>query len=286
LTTLKLAPDNPDLYNTLGWLAHNQEDFVEAMDWFRQAVIADPEDPQLASEIASIFYEFGLLREGDFWLDRVRSIDPNRMDLIIALEILGATAAQDQDRLLEVLEGTLPLVLSAEVDYFLPSVYYPSVMSALGRSQEALDRLTELIPDLQDYSKLSGQSRLSMNLQFTSFGLQGDVLDEESFNQLAASYVRAADAHLPGWRVNFPKMNVINVEVWLGNHDAAKQVFLEAHADWPMLTGQWLQLQAYPWLEELRNEPEVATVIEQYLQKKARIADELREMLKQPEWSH
>ncbi len=50
--------------------------------------------------------------------------------------------------------------------------------------------------------------------------------------------------------------------------------------------GQWDQLQAYPWLEELRNEPEVATVIEQYLQKKARIADELREMLKQPEWSH
>jgi hypothetical protein len=47
-----------------------------------------------------------------------------------------------------------------------------------------------------------------------------------------------------------------------------------------------LQLQAYPWLEELRNEPEVAIVIEQYLQKKARIADELREMLKQPEWSH
>ncbi len=286
LTALKLAPDNPDLYNTLGWLAHNQEDFVEAMDWFRQAVIADPEDPQLASEIASIFYEFGLLREGDFWLDRVRSIDPNRMDLIIALEILGATAAQDQDRLLEVLEGTLPLVLSAEVDYFLPSVYYPSVMSALGRSQEALDRLTELIPDLQDYSKPSGKSRLSQNLQFTSFGLQGDVLDEESFNQLAASYVRAAAALYPDWRVNFPKMNVINFEVWLGNHDGAKQVFLEAHADWPMFIGQWLQLQAYPWLEELRNEPEVAIVIEQYLQKKARIADELREMLKQPEWSH
>jgi hypothetical protein len=159
-------------------------------------------------------------------------------------------------------------------------------MSALGRSQEALDRLTELIPDLQDYSKPSGKSRLSQNLQFTSFGLQGDVLDEESFNQLAASYVRAAAALYPDWRVNFPKMNVINFEVWLGNHDGAKQVFLEAHADWPMFIGQWLQLQAYPWLEELRNEPEVATVVEQYLQKKARIADELREMLKQPEWSH
>jgi tetratricopeptide (TPR) repeat protein len=286
LTALKLAPDNPDLYNTLGWLAHNQEDFVEAMNWFRQAVIADPEDPHLASVIASIFYSFGLLREGDFWLDRVRSIDPNRMDLIVRLEIMSAAAAQDQDRLLEVVEGTLPLVLSADVDYFLPSVYYPALMSARGRSQEALDHLTELIPDLQDYSKLTGKNRFSQNLQFTSFGLQGDVLDEESFNQLAASYVIAAEALYPDWRVNFPKMNVINFEVWLGNHDGAKQVFLEAHADWPMYTGQWLQFQVYPWLEELRNEPEVATVVEQYLQKKARIADELREMLKQPEWSH
>ena len=286
LTALKLAPDNPELYKKLGELAHDQEDFVEAMDWFRQAVIADPEDPQLTYEIARKFYVFGLVREADLWFDRVRSIGPDRIDLIVALEITSAAAAQDQDRLLEVLERALPLVLSREVNYFLPTVYYPSVMSARGRSQQALDHLTELIPDLQDYSKLIDNSRFSQYLQLISFGLQGDVLDEESFKQLAASFLRVFVAAYPDFRDNLPKINVISVEVWLGNHDGAKQVFLEAHADWPMFIGQWLQFQIHPWLEDLRNDPEVASALEEYRQKKARIADELREMLKRPEWRH
>lgn len=64
----------------------------------------------------------------------------------------------------------------------------------------------------------------------------------------------------------------------------AKQVILEKHGDWPTVSGQWLQLQIYPWLEDLRQEPEVALAIHEYEQKKARIADEIRDMPNQPEW--
>jgi len=45
-----------------------------------------------------------------------------------------------------------------------------------------------------------------------------------------------------------------------------------------------LQFQLFPWLEDLRGVPEMAVAIEKHERKKARIADELREMLKQPEW--
>ena len=48
----------------------------------------------------------------------------------------------------------------------------------------------------------------------------------------------------------------------------------------------WLLLQVYPWFERYRNDPGLALAISQYEKKKARIADELREMVKRPEWRH
>jgi hypothetical protein len=69
-----------------------------------------------------------------------------------------------------------------------------------------------------------------------------------------------------------------------GDHDQALELLRMGHTDLPMFNGQWLQLQIYPWFERYRNDPEVAAAIEQYEQKKARIADELREMVKRPEW--
>jgi hypothetical protein len=54
--------------------------------------------------------------------------------------------------------------------------------------------------------------------------------------------------------------------------------------DRPISSDGWLYLQNYPWLERYRNDPEVALAISQYEKEKARIADELREMVKRPEW--
>jgi Tfp pilus assembly protein PilF len=288
LTALKIAPENPEPHRQLAWLANSQENFVEAQDWFRKALIADPEDPEIVSGIAGTFYIFGLLSEGDRWFERVRAMAPERVDLMIDLEIRAAAAAQDQDRQLEVLERALPLVLTGEADYFLTTIYYPSVMGARGRSQEALDYLTELIPELQDYSKLIDTGRFEQYLQVVSFPLQKDLMDRGSFQRLAQGFAKVVEAQYP-WisDTTAPAENTINkvlYRTWLGDHDQALELILEGHADWPMFSGQWKQLQIYPWLEDLRQDPDVALAIEEYEQKKARIAAELREMVEQPEW--
>ncbi len=291
LTALQVAPENPELYRSLGSLAFNQENVVEAQDWFRQAHVADPDDPAIVRTIARIFYLFGLLSEGDQWFDQVRAMAPGRADLIIDLEIEAAAAAQDQDRLLKVLEEAIEFTITAESYDFLSTVYYPSVMGAQGRSQEALDYLTELIPGLQDYSKLIGTSRYEQFLQGQSFLLQQDVMDQERYERLAEGFAEIAEAQYP-WLADTtdpgePRtIYKIMYRTWLGDHDQALELLLEGHADWPMLGEGWLLLQVYPWFERYRNDPELAVAIRQHEKKKARIADELREMVKRPEWRY
>jgi len=290
LTALQVAPENPELYRRLGSRAFNQENVVEAQDWFRQAHVADPDDPAIVRTIARIFYRFGLLSEGDQWFDQVRAMAPGRADLIIDLEIEAAAAAQDQDRLLKVLEEAIEFTITAESYDFFSTAYYPSVMGAQGRSQEALDYLTELIPELQDYSKLMGTNRYEQFLQIFSLQLHQDVMDQESYERLAGEFAKICEAQYP-WLAEMTDpgdrtIYKVMYRTWLGDYDQALELLLEGHADWPMLSEGWLLLEVYPWFERYRNDPELAVAIRQNEQKKARIADELREMVKRPEWRH
>ncbi len=290
LTALKIAPANPEFYRYLAELARSHENFVEALDWNRQALVADPEDPEIAISVARTFYQFGLLSEGDQWFDRVRAMNSGRDDLIFRLEIESAAAVQDQDRLIEVLEKGIALTISAEGYDYLSTVYYPSVMSEQGRSQEALDYLTGLIPELQDYSKLIRTNRYEHFMQGQTFLLQQDVMDQESFEHLAEGFAKVAHAQYP-WFADttdptIQERNIYKVlyRTWLGEHDQALKLLPQSHADWPMLSESWRLLQVYPWFEDYRNDPEIAVTISQYEEKKASIADELRKMVKRPEW--
>jgi len=290
LTALKVAPENPEFYKYLAQLARSQENFVESQDWYRQAHLADPEDPGIPTSIARTFYQFGLLSEGDRWFDRVRAMAPNRDDLIFNIEIEAAAAAQDRDRLIEVLEEGIAFTIAAEGYNFLSTVYYPGVMSAQGRSQEALDFLSGLIPDLQDYSKLVGTNLYVQFMQGQTFLLQQDVMDQESYERLAEGFAKVLETQYP-WLADMtdPRSRTIYkvfFRTMLGEHDQGLELLLEGHANWPVLGEGWRLLQVYPWFERYRNDPELALAISQYEKKKARIADELREMVKRPEWRH
>lgn len=290
LTALKVAPENPSFYIYLAQLARSQENFVEAQDWYRQALLADPEDPEIVASIAINFYRFGLLNEGDLWFDRIEAMAAGRDDLIFNLEIEAAAAAQDWDRLIRVLEEGIALTVSAGGYNFLSTIYYPGVMSAHGRSQEALDYLTGLVPELQDYSKLVGTNKYERFLQSQSFLLQQDVMDQESYEQLAEGFAKVVATQYP-WladTTNPDGRTIYRVlyQNFLGEHDQAVQLLRLGHTELSMFGDGWPFLQVFPWFEDYRNDPEVALAISQYEKKKAGIADELREMVKRPEWQH
>ena len=72
----------------------------------------------------------------------------------------------------------------------------------------------------------------------------------------------------------------------LGDHEKALEYLINGHSEWPSGGEQWKRFLIYPWFDNYRQHPELIAAIDQYEQNKARIADELREMVNRPEWQH
>ncbi len=282
LTAIQIAPENPLLYSSLSNTALDLNEHVESMDWLRQASIIDPSDPNYPLLIAERFYSFGLRAQGDHWLERARDIDATRA-AIADTELLSVALAGDDEQLLEAARKILPETLEPEPKYdnFWPINYYVAVMARHGRAREALDYLGNLVPGLEDYSKLAGNNRGTFYTQGVSCWLQQYVMDHDSYRALMEKYIDTLDTAGIVWRE--PASNVVSMAVSMGDLQEAKKLFLEHHDSWHW--ANWWQLMVFPWLEEFRAEPEVAPIIQQRLQERARIADELKNMSMQPEWN-
>jgi hypothetical protein len=179
----------------------------------------------------------------------------------------------------------LPKTLDPEAkhDWVMPINYYVAVMARTGRAREALDYLGNLVPGLEDYSRLAGNTRGAIYTQGVSSWLQQYVMDRESYRTLAEDYIDMLDTAGIPWRST--ATNEIAFAASMGDLDEAKRLFLEHNGSWDISESTWWQMLSFPWLEELRDDPEVAAILQQHLQDKERIAEELREMSKRPEWN-
>ena len=112
-------------------------------------------------------------------------------------------------------------------------------------------------------------------------------MDQESFERLAAGHAKLVEAEYPWVAEVTPGANGFykaGFRFLLGDHNQALELLINSHPDWPIGGEQWTRFLINPWFEDYRNHPELAAAIDQYEQDKARIADELREMVKRAEW--
>jgi tetratricopeptide (TPR) repeat protein len=197
LTAFKLAPENPVISQSLAWLALSQDQYVEGLDWFRQAALLDPEDPSSIAEIARVLIDLGLLEEGGFWLTRLRDMDPQSC-LVGSLAVSFAEQAGDQDRVLELTAKDLERVPAepGNICYY-PIDFYLWNMSKRGQVQEALNYLASLVPELPDYSGVITDNRRTWYWQALSAHLLAEVMEPESFQQLYDQYSQAVFVEYP-----------------------------------------------------------------------------------------
>jgi tetratricopeptide (TPR) repeat protein len=265
----------------LAWL---QGELAEALHWYRQAFLLDRDDPSVMSRIASAFYEMGMLAEGDYWAMLVRTRNPDAC-LISMLETESAELAEDYDRLLETVRRGLTIAVSRERFCFAHVDYYLWTMSKLGRSQEAIDFLSELVPGLRNYAIVAGENKNVSYIHAMSAFLHVDLMDAEDFRDMVAGFVNAWYEHnapINAEENNHAPVYLISMEFGQGNLEAAKTIFLDSYTS--MSPWRWKQFLNFPWLKEFRDNPQVAPVVDEYLLSQAVAKKKVREMLKQPEW--
>jgi TolB-like protein/Tfp pilus assembly protein PilF len=283
LTAMQIAPDNPLLYFNIAGIGFQEKNWAEGFDWLRKAVEVDPSDPILPGNLAGMFYIFGLREQGDPWLARAQALSPDR-GYMVGLEMRSAFLAGDDERLRELTESALPLGIAGEIDVFWAIQLYVVLMSSRERAREGLDFLSGLLPGIEDYTKLAGATRSTFYTQGISSWLQQYVMDQKSYRQLMETYVSTLEAAGIPWRVDGGEANGIAMDVSVGKLDDARRLFLEESGNWLMNSPQWWQVLNYPWLEEFRQDPEVAARLAEHLREKEQIRAALLEMVQRPEW--
>jgi TolB-like protein len=286
MTALRLAPENPLIYWKLSESAHAQGKVVEELNWVRKASDVDPGDPVLPQIIARTLYWLGLLEDGDRWRERSRAIAPES-GIVRALDISAAAIHGDQDKVLALTRQTIDQALDGEELHpglvNLATTYYSYVMHDRGLSQQALDYVAARSPEIDDISRLPN-SWVGLMLQANMFPLRSDVLDTETFREMAVTYINTMDAaRIP---VRSDKSSAIAIAMWRGDLQHAKTVFFEEFDDLSPAHGWWRIIFNSRWLKEFREDPEVAARLQEVTREKDELRERVREMLKEPEWRH
>ena len=109
-------------------------------------------------------------------------------------------------------------------------------------------------------------------------------MDEESFRQMAITFVNTLDA--AGIPYRNDRSAAIGVEMWRGGLPTAKIIFRNDFSNFPSDRPWWRTILESLWLAEFRAEPEVAARLAEVASEKRKLRDEVLEMLKAEEWQH
>ena len=279
----QLAPENPNFYSDLADLEKESNNLLAALNWNRKATEVDPQDHELANEIAATFYALELPEEGDRWFARVKALVPDSPTQH-NLEIERAVARKEFDQAIALAEK----VISAQVperrgSFVNPLFTYGSLMLDNGKAKQAYDFLVSVRPEIIDYSALPVGIEGAM-MQIVSVRLMTGFESPEVREQAWLQIVSLWEATGFPWRD--PKSaRVMNNYIITGDIPAAVENFL-FRLNLPMARNlqrhkRWDKV----FKAALYEDPIVAARLSQLDQEFAQLREQVSEMMQEPEWN-
>jgi len=280
----QLAPDNPNIYSDLALLELESNNLPVALKWRRKATEVDPQDHELAAEIAELLYDLELPEEGDRWFARVKALVPDS-PAQHQLEIERAVARKEYDRAIALAEK----VIAAQVEdrrgaFSIPLFTYRLLMLNSGRAKEAYDFLVSVRPEITDYSTLPDGLQGTL-MQYASVILMSGFEDFETRKQAILQMTANFDAKGFPWR-DPKRSTLLTSNLLIGDTQAAIDNFLNVRLNLPMASNPNRHKRRDKVLfAPVYDDPAVATRLTQLDQEFTELREQVSEMVREAEWN-
>ena len=152
---IELEPDNPNHYGRLSNLAALRGDLPQRLNWMRRAAKVDPQDHELAFQLAEDFYDLKLAEEGDRWANRVYALAPNAA-IARKLKVTAAVSRTDYEEALRLARANIEDRIDSRRGAFGEAVStYAALMIMQNRARDAYEFLISEEPSIADFSVLA-----------------------------------------------------------------------------------------------------------------------------------
>ena len=279
---LELAPDNPNTYSDMGTITERSGDLVGALDWFRQAIEKDPQDHELAAQMATKLFLLGMVEEGTRWASRCYALAPQTV-VCRKLQLDEARARNDSARRLELAIGMIRDDVELRRFGFSSALFaYVNLMIEQGRAKEAFDYLVSRYPDMDDFEQ-PPENLKPMLLRRAAVLLTSQFAPLDEFSKARdLMYKHQDEAQVP-WRDN-PGYR-IDKHLMYGELEEAKLVALNEHlADETAISLGRDNAYKRVTHRELSQMPEVAARLRARQAEIGALRGDVEEMMFKPEW--
>ncbi len=280
----QLAPENPNNYSWLADLEAEKNNLPAALNWRLKATEVDPQDHEIASEIARTLYQLELPEEGDRWFARVQALVPDS-PMQHRLEIERAVARKEYDQAIALSEKVIRAQVEDRRDAFTTPLFtYCRLMLDSGRAKQAYDLLVSVRPEITDYSTMPDDEQ-GVLMQFASIKLMTGFESFETRKQAWLKLIANFDARGFPWRD--PKHgSLVDNDIITGDNQAAIDAFLNVRLNMPMASN----LQQHKRLDKtfyapVYEDPTVGARLAQLDTEFARLREQVSELMQEPEWN-
>ena len=286
LRAIELAPDNPNTYGTMADLEAELDNLPGTLDYMRQAIQVDPQDHELAGAMARDLYRLRLPEEGDYWLSRVQALAPGS-GMARSLEVGRAAARGETEQAIELASAVITEQFDDRQGAFGAVVfYYADTMLREGRAEEAYDFLVSVRPEITQYDQIT-QGLPGLLIQWASLGLMAGFETLENRQAAWNQFRDAMDTVGVPWNTDPSSGNITWDFLMRGDAEQAVDHFLEYELNEPLAKNlDRHRKNFYALYGPVYEDPRVAAKLIEDAERYAELREEVREMLRQPEWEN
>lgn len=196
---IEVNPENPTAYGFASEIPGRRKQHADSFAMLRKAMEVDPLDNEIPAMIALKLYTFGLMDEGDKYLQRAITIAPNRV-VVRTVRLYRVMLQGDRAQAREMSETILRDDLDNRFSvYWIAVMVFMSTMTELDKTDEALAILEELRPGVLSLD-FQPRSRKEQVLQYHAVLAKAQSLAREDVLAMLEPVVQGWDESFPLWR--------------------------------------------------------------------------------------